>query len=433
MQLSSVLANWEEYATIKQWKKGLKSNSRKNRLSKKTEEAIRTWAPLFIEFTQKTPDEIIEEALAGKHVVRERLSDLCSWLQDEKGKKFNAAIHGSYHMMRSFYSHNDINTQKIRTPKVQPSEVQYLDDMVPLFEIITVEHDGKKIKQKKLRREFLRTFFEFLPPRDRLIALCIKDTGLDSGDILELPLAIIRYQDPDSERIFIRYIRSKTSEIVSTFISKETTKLVYRYIKQYRSNASDEEPLFAETIEEFKREFYRKHGRPFDPQRDELKLGSVDPHTLSGIFRRATERLEKALSADGKPVKLLIDKKQSPLRPKRFRKLFSNACNDAGIPTDIKRIFMGKADASNKPYDDKGRMDLEIYYERLEPKLVIYSEGEDSDEFLKVKSQFEKKQTELQSQVDSLTETVKWMLKNKDAKESLDALPDAEPTNKSDR
>jgi|SRR3989338_134430 len=380
MQLSSILVNWEEYATIKQWKKGLKSNSRNNRLSKKTEEAIKSWAPLFIEFTQKTPDEIIEESLAGKHVVRERLSDFCSWLQDEKGKKYNASIHGAYHMFRSFYSHNDINTQKIRTPKVQPSEVQFLDDMVPLFEVVTVERDGKKTKEKKLRREFLRTFFDFLPPRDKIIAMCIKDTGLDSGDILSLPLTIIRYQDPNAERIFIRYIRAKTSEIVSTFIGKETSKLVHRYVKQYRSDASDNEPLFAETIQEFKREFYKKQGRPFDSTKDEIKLGTVNPHTLSGIFRRATERLEKALSADGKPVKLLIDNKQSPLRPKRFRKLFSNACNDAGIPTDIKRIFMGKADASNKPYDDKGRMDLEIYYERLEPKLTIYTEPESDTE-----------------------------------------------------
>ena len=41
---------------------------------------------------------------------------------------------------------------------------------------------------------------------------------------------------------------------------------------------------------------------------------------------------------------------------------------------------MGKADASNKPYDDKGRMDLEIYYERLEPKLTIYTEPESDTE-----------------------------------------------------
>jgi len=43
--------------------------------------------PIYIEFTQKTPDAMIEEALAGKHVVKERLSDFCSWLYEEKKKK----------------------------------------------------------------------------------------------------------------------------------------------------------------------------------------------------------------------------------------------------------------------------------------------------------------------------------------------------------
>ena len=75
MKLQQILSTWDNFATIKQWKKGLKINSKRNRLSKKTEEAIHTWMPIYIEFTQKTPDALIEEALAGKHVVKERLSD----------------------------------------------------------------------------------------------------------------------------------------------------------------------------------------------------------------------------------------------------------------------------------------------------------------------------------------------------------------------
>jgi len=35
---------------------------------------------------------------------------------------------------------------------------------------------------------------------------------------------------------------------------------------------------------------------------------------------------------------------------------------------------MGKSDPSNKTYEGKSRMDLEIYYEKLEPILTIYSE-----------------------------------------------------------
>ena len=73
-----ILANWEDYATVKQWKRGLKVNSHANRLSKKTVESLRVWMPLFVEYTQKSPDDIIEEALNGKETVRSRLSDYCT-------------------------------------------------------------------------------------------------------------------------------------------------------------------------------------------------------------------------------------------------------------------------------------------------------------------------------------------------------------------
>ena len=80
----------------------------------------------------------------------------------------------------------------------------------------------------------------------------------------------------------------------------------------------------------------------------------------------------------GNEQKILQYGKQSPLRPKRFRKLFNDACDVVGVPTDIKRVFMGKSDPSNKAYEGKSRQDLEIYYEMVEPKLLIYTEFEDN-------------------------------------------------------
>lgn len=375
LSVSQILDNWEEYVTIKKWKNGLKYNSHRNRLSPKTEQAIKIWMPLYIEFTRKNPDELVDEALNGKETVKARLSDFCTWLIEERGKKFNAAVHGSYHMIRGFYSHNDINTQKIRTPKVDPSEVQFTDDQVPLFDIVEVEQpDGSKTKEKILKRQLIKTFFECLSLRDKIIAMCIKDCGMDSGDVLDIPLATIRYQDTSQERIFIRGLRNKTGEIISTFFSTETSKLVRNYVKLNRSNADDTETIFVESTKEFKINFNKKYGRSFNPELDKLKLGPVDPHNLSRSFRLATEKLEKLLSTNEKPVKFLQRIKQSPLRPKRFRKLFSEVCDVVGIPVDVKRVFMGKSDPSNKPYEGKSRQDLELYYEKIEPKLMIYSE-----------------------------------------------------------
>ena len=315
MELQQILSTWDNFATIKQWKKGLKINSKRNRLSKKTEEAIHTWMPVYIEFTQKSPDALIEEALGGKHVVKERLSDFCTWLQDERKKKFNASVHGAYHIIRGFYSHNDINTQKIRTPKVDPSEVQFSDDRVPLFDIVNVKKDGRKVKDKQIRRDFLKSFFECLSPRDKLIALCIKDSGLDSGDILDLPLSVLRYHDPNNERVFIRMTRAKTSEIVCTFFSKETTKMIKNYERLNRTGALDTETIFVQSKKEFKIEFNKKHGRIYNPDVDDMMLEKIDSHSLSRNFRNAVIKFEKML---GNEQKILQYGKQSPLRPKRF-------------------------------------------------------------------------------------------------------------------
>lgn len=150
------------------------------------------------------------------------------------------------------FTHTMISTLKIRTPKVDPSEVQFSDDRVPLFDIVEVEKDGRSVKDKQIRREFLKSFFECLSPRDKLIAMCIKDSGLDSGDILDLPLSLLRYQDPNVERIFIRMTRAKTSEIVSTFFSKETTKMIKNYERMNRTGAMDSESIFVQSKKEFK-------------------------------------------------------------------------------------------------------------------------------------------------------------------------------------
>ncbi len=368
-----VLSNWRDYTAVKKWKKGLVYGSHRQRMSPKTEQAIENYMPLFLEYTQKTPDAIIEEALAGKHVVKERLSDFFNWMQDEKGKTFYTSLHASYRIIRGFYSHNDINTQKIKAPKPDPSQVEFSDDAVPLFHIIEIEENGETVKKKELRKEFLKDFFECLSPRDKLIALCLKDCGLDSGDLLNLPLYLVRLQDQNSQRIFIKYTRQKTKEIVCTFFTKETTKLLKNYVSLNRKDAVDSEPIFVESKSEFRRRFSKENKRKFDPERDIINVQAIDPHSLARNFRNAASRFEKILASKNEPCQFLRFSKQSPLRPKRFRKLFNDVCDACGVPTDIKRVFMGKSDPSNKAYEGKSRMDLEIYYESVDQRLTLYS------------------------------------------------------------
>lgn len=399
VEIQQILVNWEESRSVINWKNGLKYNSHKNKLSPKTHQAIKNWMPLFIEYTQKTPDDIIEEAKEGKHIVKARLSDFCTWAEDVKGKKFNASVHGSYHIIRGFYSHNEINTQKIRTPKTEASEVQFSDGLVPLFDIVEIEKpDGTKAKDKRIKREFLKSFLECLSPRDKIICMCIKDSGLDPSDVLDLPLKIVRYQDSSSERIFISSRRNKTGEIIATFFTKETSKLVRHYVQLHRKNAQDDESIFVQSNHEAKIEFNKIHKRKFDSSIDTLNPKSVKAHYLAKCFRLATEKLEKLLSTGDKPYRILQRGKQSPLRPKRFRKVFNNVCDSAGIPSGLKMVFMGKSDSSRKEYADKDRQDLEMYYEKIEPRLTIYAEPINESNLLEIKRLTEKLEQSEQNQ-----------------------------------
>lgn len=392
MNIEQILVTWKDYATVKTWKKSVKIDSNEGRLSPATEEAMDGYMPLYIEFKQKTPDGIIEEALAGKYVVKESLSDFFNWLEDEKGFKRNHAIHAAYEIMRGFYSHNDINTQKIKAPTKDPSMVQTTDDYLPLFDIVEKEHeDGKIEKVKKIKRQLIADFLDFMPFRDKVAMMCVKDTGADDGDILKWTLGMIRYQEPGQERIFIRITRSKTRRWVCYFLSKETSILVRQYEKQYREFAADDEPIFVQTLSQFRVKFARDNGRSFMKDRDEMKFKAISPHTLSDSCRNAAKKLEKKYADEGKPVTILRSGSQSPLRPKRFRKVFSDACDYVGITVDIKRLFMGKKDDSNQPYGGKSRLDLEIYFERIEPIITIYSDPDPipSAELQKLRSQLE--------------------------------------------
>ena len=381
MENLQVTVTWEDFATVKIWKRGLQAGSNKNRMSDATLKAMRYYFPMFLEYKKMNPDEIIEEALVGRRmVVMDSLSDFCNWLQDVKHKSYNESINGSHAVVRGFYSHNEINTQKIKIPKREPSIVATTDDNFPLYDIVTVvKEDGKKKKVKRIKRALLQRYFNYLNLRDKTVLMCIMSTGADTGDILKWTLGMVRYQQSESGRIFIRKLRNKTSEEAAYFLTKEATKYLMDYILTFRRDAEDHEPIFVISRKEFKTTFRKLNGRKFDPERDEFVLPPLRTGRLSFVCREATEKLQESLRAEGKNIKLLFDGQQSPARPKRFRKLFASMCDDANIPKEIKRFFMGKADPSNDAYIPKDRIDLELYYEEIEPKLTIFSDPESQE------------------------------------------------------
>jgi len=331
MSQESVLVDWREFATSKRWISQLQKKNDDKTVPTKTLEAMNMWMPQFLRFHQKTPDELIEESISDSEMAGNRLDDFYRFKKESIDR--NSCITGIYGTLRGFYRHNKVNVQDITAPKFSPRQVKKTDANYPLFEQKEYANaEGHKIKKLILNRPLLREFSSHLNYRDQCILLCILSSGLDSNDILKLTVGDIKRQENHS-RIYLNDARNKTFREYKDFFSVEATKRLRSYIFKERMNAFDDEPLFVTTIKGRKTEFKKKTGIE-STLNDELPKGhKINSSDLSEAFRRAQKamgiKLEKA--------------KQSPLRPKRFRKIFKTACSNSNLDRDIIKIFLGHA------------------------------------------------------------------------------------------
>jgi hypothetical protein len=384
--------DWRDFATVKRWKSQLTLKSRSGSFPEKTWKNVETTMPRFLSVMQKTSDELIEEALSDNEFGEMHLSTYFSWLK-KQGVDHNSAIIRAYGIIRGFYKHNKITTQGWHTPRQIPKGVEQTDADLPLFLI------DSKTKKLDLNRVVFRRFLKELSSRDEVIALCLISTGLDDGDLLKLTLGFVREQDPSHERIFISNFRLKTMESVKVFFSKEATKRLREYVKKERADGMDVDVIFTTSLSERKKQFklkYKKeyHNLDYDLLNPATPLSNM---TLANNFRKAAERMGVRLQKT----------KQSPLRPKRLRKVFRDACQAGMIGDDMANVFMGKADRSKKVYLGKSREELEIYYEMLEPFVTVFSEKINEDEILKIKLDQEGKSSIMQRQIENLQDQLK--------------------------
>lgn len=427
MSLESVLVNWREFATSKRWASQLQKRNEDKIIPPKTDEAMNTWMPQFLRFHQKSPDGLIEEAISDNDIAEQRLDDFYRY--KKKIIDRNSCITGIYGTLRGFYRHNNVNVQNITSPKFSPRQVKKTDANYPLFKKVEYEKDGKIIKKLVLNRELLQEFASHLNSRDQCILLCILSSGLDSNDILKLTVGDIRRQEAHS-RIYLNDARNKTFREYKDFFSTEATIRLRTYVRKQRRDALDEEPLFVTSVKARKSDFKKKTGMLY-------KLGDKLPkgHRLSsGELSDAFRTAQKAMGIH------LEKAKQSPLRPKRFRKIFRSACTSSQIDTDITKIFLGHAGASSQDYEEDSREILEFYYEMVEPKIMLYKDEDmEQDEVLKLQKQiaFDRKEKEdmrkdVDSKLESMQNTINSLLQgNFDPialakKKTISVIPDIE-------
>ena len=394
-----IKTQWKDFATVQRWKKQLTIRSHDGELSESTWGSVEYWMPQFLacfDF-QTNPDEFIEEAISDPENGEERLSIFFRYLK-ERGLDANSAIIGAYGVIRGFYSRNKVHTQGWLSPKPLPRMVEKTDANHPLF--IT----NHKTKQLELNRELLRNFLRHLNTRDELVAICLLSTGLDDGDLLKLNVGFVRNQDPNHDRLFLINFRDKNNETLKVFFSKEATRLLRKYVKTERADALDSEPLFVTTMRERKIQFRIQYGREFT---------DADYSLLPKGTKLTTNQLAIDFRTGQKNMGLKLEKnKQSPLRPKRLRKAFRTACQVAGVGDDMTRLFMGQVSQSSKIYLSKSREELDIFYEKIESLITVYSDYENNDELTSLKQQYEEEKQEMKEHLKIFVFELRKMQKN---------------------
>jgi len=226
--------------------------------------------------------------------------------------------------------------------------------------------------------------------RDQIILDCLISTGLDDGDFLKLDVGFVRAQP--QPRLFLNSNRSKTLEVIRVFFSLTASKKLRNYVKRERKNAQDSDPLIITTLAERKKQFRNKFNRPFtNEDLDSLPEGNrLTPGVLATNFRKAAESMDIYISKG----------QQSPLRPKRLRKVFESACTHAGLDPNIRDIFMGHKGSQSKTYEGKSREELEFYYELVEPKINI--QVEETNETEDLREELHKQKKELSNKIKAL-------------------------------
>jgi hypothetical protein len=333
-----------------------------------------------------TPDELIKEAIPNSEKAQDRLFDCFEW-----GKRYhldhNSLVVGVYGALRGFYSHNKIDTRNWHSPKILPRKVEQTDANYPLF------RPNKITKKLELNLDLVRNFLKQLNSRDEVIAVCLLSTGMDIGDLIKIDLGFVRSQI-DHDRLYLSNFRNKNGEWIKTFFSKEATAMLRKYIKQERFDGEDSEPIFITSKSERKKQFKLENNRIFkNSSVDELPKGKrTDTRVIATNFRVAQEALGIKLERG----------KQAPLRPKRFRHIFRQACQLAGVGDDMARIFMGQKSFSSKSYQPKSREELEVLYEGVEPFIVVYSDPVATD----LEKQLEIEREETKTQFDAFNKKI---------------------------
>ena len=308
------ISDWEKYASVRTWKKNLISKNFNKKITENAWACKRSAFLKFLKFTGKNPDELIELGKKDNESVRDIVDDFYRELIKTIQK--SSASTACYSVIRGFFSNNSVITQFWSSPKVGVLQSHITDEQNPIF--------IKTNNGYQLDRDFLKRFLEVLGFRNKIIALCMLSSSLDSSDVLRIKIEDVKYQKEPN--LYIVGQRPKSGEVYKTFFSKEVSKLIREYIELERKNALDDEILFIPEAKQLSKIYGKTTGKKF--YKNGIRVAEFPYCTpMSGvnldvIFRRTSKKLSVQCK----------EGQAQPFRPKRFRHTFQQCCSRSGIP-----------------------------------------------------------------------------------------------------
>jgi len=378
-----------EYESFKTALRNIVKNSNRTRVSAHTQYNYRAALKLYLQFVnseeglskQINPDDLILEAQQDIEEVKDKIRLFFLWLQGEpvpgyksrrRKMRKTSAFTRAYAQIRGFYTNNNIVFGKWKTPNVADMKKEAIENdvTVPFF-----KREGRKIF---LNRGMLKQFLANLKLRDQTVFLCMLSSSQDSIDLFRLTVGDVRKQR-NRERFYWEGQRSKTGVRFKTFFSLEATDIVRRYIRQERSDAKNDEPLFLTST--------------YSGEQRKMKSDNI-----SAVFRDGARKIGVELE----------DGYQNPFRPKRLRHVFRSACSHAFIERGYINAFMGHRSSISQEYLEKPLMILELEYSKAEHFLTVYGaqETESLEEMRTEINQWKGKYADLKVKVEDLELTL---------------------------
>ncbi|RLI76231.1 integrase [Archaeoglobales archaeon] len=398
----SILNRWQEIPELRRWLIGGVGGKIK---AEKTITNYLSCMRAFMEFTQMTPQEMIEEAKIARSkddyiertIPESRVAEFHRWLLTEyeqkargrhgrrrgKGKKgvSETLAHSIAAAIRSFYKANGYPLN-LQIPSPAPKEINF----------------ALEIRAEHVRRmcQHARSI------RDRAIILTLFQSGLDIQTLCRLNYGHIA-EDLEAGRIpiMLTLIREKAKIKFRTFLGRDAVEAIKEYLQERKHNGeviTYESPLF---LQEGK---------------NKRKLKRITPRNVDDIFRDLVIRA--GIISEEKLKQCDIN----PARPYALRAAFSSIMRYYGVDKDTIDYFMGHRMPYNSAYHRMTREELEELYKKGEKGLSIsgsVSMTEIEEELIRVKNDLEKAQKTI---VALSNENVKLKMTMDEVLKSLDEI-----------